>query len=363
MLYAIVALLVIILDQWLKYWVAGNIALNSGIKELIPGVLSLVNIHNEGAAFGFLSGGNARIYFIIICGVFTVAVIVALATNFISGSLGRWSAIFIMAGGIGNCIDRILYGFVQDMFKVEFFNFPIFNVADIFITVFCFVFILHILFGGEKGSARRRRLDDDYDDDDEDEEEAPPVRRRRGEDAEERPVRRRGEDAEERPVRRRRDAFDDDDDEEEDAPVRPVFRRRESEEAPVQKQPARKSRQPKYEQEYEQFKAARAARQQQAPAVPVQNAPVVDPSDPFAEWERANSRVEAQKTAAPAAAPVQAPVQPPVRPIVQEQIPVQPRQPAAPVQPAPIPAPAPAPAKKPSDGLDFDLEDILSEFK
>ena len=37
----------------------------------------------------------------------------------------------IMAGGIGNCIDRILYGYVQDMFKVEFFNFPIFNVADI----------------------------------------------------------------------------------------------------------------------------------------------------------------------------------------------------------------------------------------
>ena len=350
MLYAIVAMLVIIADQWLKYWVAGHIVLDTGIKTLIPGVLSLVNIHNTGAAFGFLSGGNARIYFIIICAVFTIAVIVALATNFISGSLGRWSAVFIMAGGIGNCIDRILYGYVQDMFKIEFFNFPIFNVADIAITVFCFVFILYILFGGEGRSARSRRLDDeddDYDEEDEDEEDVP--------------ARRRSE-KEEKPIRRRRDAFDEDDDEEEDVPVRSL-RRREKEEDAAPKQPARKSRQPKYEQEYEQFKAARAARQQQAPAVPVQNAPVVDPSDPFAEWERANSRVEAQKTAAPATAPVQAPVQPPVRPIVQEQIPVQPRQPAAPVQPAPIPAPAPAPAKKPSDGLDFDLEDILSEFK
>ena len=346
MLYAIVALLVIIADQWLKYWVAGNIVLNTGVKELIPGVISLVNIHNEGAAFGFMSGGDARIYFIIICAVFTIAVIFALATNFISGSLGRWSAVFIMAGGIGNCIDRILYGYVQDMFKVEFFNFPIFNVADIAITVFCFVFILYILFGGEGRSARSRRLDDDDDYEDEDEEE------------EEVPARRRIE-KEEKPVRRRRDAFDEDDDEEEDVPVRPLRRRAEKEEAPVQKQPVRKSRQPKYEQDYEQFKAARAARQQQAPAAPVQKAPAIDPADPFAEWERANSRVEAQKQAAAPVqpqAPVQQPVQAPAQPV---RTPVQPQQPSAPVSPAP----APAPAKKSSDGLDFDLEDILSEFK
>ena len=179
MLYAIVALLVIILDQWMKYWVAGNIALGSEIKELIPGVLSLVNIHNDGAAFSFLSGGNARIYFIIICAVFTIAVIVALATNLISGPLGRWSAIFVMAGGIGNCIDRILYGFVQDMFKLEFINFPILNVADIFITVFCLVFILYILFGGEKSARRRDRDEEAFDeDDDEEEEEVRPSRRK-----------------------------------------------------------------------------------------------------------------------------------------------------------------------------------------
>lgn len=345
MLYAIVAMLVIIVDQWLKYWVAGNIVLDTGIKELIPGVLSLVNIHNQGAAFGFMSGGNARIYFILICAVFTIAVIVALATNFISGSLGRWSAVFIMAGGIGNCIDRILYGYVQDMFKIEFFNFPIFNVADIAITVFCFVFILYILFGGEGRSARRDD-DDDYDEDDEEDEEEEEV-----------PARRRFE-KEDKSLRRRRDAFDEDD-EEEDEPVRPLRRREKNEDSA--RQPARKSRQPKYEQDYEQFKAARAARQQQAPAAPVQQAPAVDPADPFAEWERANSRVEAQKQAAAPVQPmppVQQPVQPAVQPRPQQpvQAPVQPQQPAA-------PAPAPAPAKKSSDGLDFDLEDILSEFK
>ena len=56
MLYAIVALLIIILDQWTKYWVAGNIVTNTGVKELIPGLMSLVNVHNDGAAFSFLAG-------------------------------------------------------------------------------------------------------------------------------------------------------------------------------------------------------------------------------------------------------------------------------------------------------------------
>ena len=171
MLYSIVALLVVILDQAVKYWVS-NTLFGTDIVKFIPGVISLVNVHNDGAAFSFLSGSGARIYFIIATGVFTVLVIIALATNFISGKVSRWSLVLVTAGGLANCIDRVIYGYVQDMFKVEFFNFPIFNVADIAITVFCFVFILYILFGGEGRSARSRRLDDDDDyDDDEDEDE------------------------------------------------------------------------------------------------------------------------------------------------------------------------------------------------
>ena len=59
MLYAIVALLVIILDQWTKLYVAGNIAPDSS-RVLIPGILKLVNVTNDGAALGFLSGRNAK---------------------------------------------------------------------------------------------------------------------------------------------------------------------------------------------------------------------------------------------------------------------------------------------------------------
>ena len=134
MLYAIVAMLAIIADQWVKYWCSSTIPWNTAGEKFIPGIISLVYVKNDGAAFGILSGGGARIYFIILTGVFTVLVILALATNFISNPLGRWSVVMMTAGGLANCIDRVIYGYVQDMFKLELFNFPVFNVADIFVT-------------------------------------------------------------------------------------------------------------------------------------------------------------------------------------------------------------------------------------
>ena len=158
MLYAIFAVLVIILDQGMKYWVSGAIHMESAGETFIPGILSLVNVHNDGAAFGFLAGSNARIYFIILTGIFTIAVIVALATKFISGPLARWSLVMVTAGGLSNCIDRVLYGYVQDMFKCEFVNFPVFNVADIVITIFALLFVLAVIF------ERERRDDFDFDD-------------------------------------------------------------------------------------------------------------------------------------------------------------------------------------------------------
>ena len=150
MLYSIVGILVVILDQLVKFWVEKTITLEKPIIELIPNVLSIVRVNNDGAAFSFLSGGGARIWFIILTVVFAVLVIIALATNFIKGSFGRWCLVLVTAGGISNCLDRVLYGYVVDMFKIELFDFAVFNVADIFITVGCIAFIIYILFGGEK---------------------------------------------------------------------------------------------------------------------------------------------------------------------------------------------------------------------
>ena len=173
MLYSIVALLVVIFDQAVKFWVTNNL-LGYDVVSLIPGVISLVNVPNYGAAFGILSGGNARIGFIIVTVVFCLAVIIALATNFINGRVARWSLVMVAAGGFANCIDRVIYGYVVDMFKVELFNFAIFNVADIFITVFAIIFAISILF--EKDSTVDE-YDDDEDEDEEDEEEEDKPRR------------------------------------------------------------------------------------------------------------------------------------------------------------------------------------------
>ena len=147
MLYAIIGLLVIIADQWTKFWVSGRVPVETMGEPFIPGVVSFANVHNDGCAFSFLSGSNARIYFIILTGVFTLFVIIALATKLISGKVSRWAIVLVTAGGLSNCIDRVIYGYVQDIFKLEFINFPVFNLADVFITVFAIIFALAIIFG------------------------------------------------------------------------------------------------------------------------------------------------------------------------------------------------------------------------
>ena len=423
MLYAIVALLVIILDQWTKFWVAGHIALNTGSRELIPGLIKLVNIHNDGAALGFLSGKNAGMLFIILCAVFTIFVIIALATKLVKAPIGRWSLLFIMAGGLSNCIDRLLSGYVQDMFMPTFMDkLPIFNVADIFITVFCLIFILFVLFGGRRdeedyddededeeledeeeedeeeeeavekkprslgavfGSKARRDEEEDEDESEDEEEEAEEEkprglfaglrsRSRGGEDEEEdeEEEEEAGEDEEEddlpparrpsrydraarngrRPVkhaaRRSRDEdkdedlYEDEDEAPDEAPA-PRRARAEKKEPAKPKRSSRRDRQAELDEKYARFKAERAAREQKWSAEAPEKPAVVDPDDPFAEWDAAARKAEEAVKPDPLPAPA-----PAVEPA------------PAPVEPAPAPA-----APKAEEGMEFSLEDILAEFK
>ena len=147
MLLILSAVAVVLADQAVKLWVIGNIP---PARELIPGVLSLVCVHNDGAAFSFLSGGGARYLFIFLALAFIAAVIAAIKTGFIKGKLECFCLAMIAAGGLANCIDRIVYGYVVDMFKVELFDFAVFNLADAFITVFTVIFALKVLFSDTK---------------------------------------------------------------------------------------------------------------------------------------------------------------------------------------------------------------------
>ena len=164
MWYAIVAILILIADQGLKYWVTVNIALDTGHVTLIPGVLELTNIHNNGAAFSMLEHAPHWI-FIIFTLVFAAIAVFCLRRNVVHGKVGRWSVVLVLAGAIGNCIDRILSGYVVDMFNFLFARFAVFNLADVFIVVAGITLCLHVIFYRGDGSedacapktARRQR--------------------------------------------------------------------------------------------------------------------------------------------------------------------------------------------------------------
>lgn len=166
MWYAIVAILILIADQGLKYWVTVNIALDTGHVTLIPGVLELTNIHNNGAAFSMLEHAPHWI-FIIFTLVFAAIAVFCLRRNVVHGKVGRWSVVLVLAGAVGNCIDRILSGYVVDMFNFLFVRFAVFNLADVFIVVAGITLCLHVIFYRGDGSedapaskkARRQRTE------------------------------------------------------------------------------------------------------------------------------------------------------------------------------------------------------------
>ena len=324
MLYAIVGMLVIIADQYIKFWVQGHIAVNEA-EEFIPGILSLANVHNDGAAFGFLAGSGVRLPFIILAGVFAVVVILALATNLISGKLARWSIVLVTAGALSNCLDRVLYGYVQDMFKLEFMNFPVFNLADVFITVFAFIFALAVIFG------KTRKDDEDEFFEDEEEEEPAPRRKQKSKN------------------RRARKEEDDEDEDEEEAP------------RPAPKKAKRSKKQADEEEVPAPAPKKAAAAKPAAKAKPA--AAKQEEEDPFAAWERANAKARAVKDRQSAV--VQAAAKPTAKSSSAEASakPAAAKSAASP-KPAAKPAtkPAPKPAAKPVEE-EYSLEDILNEFK
>ena len=154
MLYAIVAVLALLLDQAVKYYVTLQIDLNTGVQPLIPKVVSLMNIHNTGAAFSMLAGKQE-----FLIGVTAVAMLVMLCILLrrkAPNAFAHWGLAMVVGGGIGNLIDRVLNGYVVDYFDVVFMKFAIFNVADCFVVVGCVCLFIGVLFS-EAFDARRTR--------------------------------------------------------------------------------------------------------------------------------------------------------------------------------------------------------------
>lgn len=130
--YFILTTVLVIIDQITKYLTVQNIELHEVIS-VIPNIFSLTYIQNTGAAWSILEG--QMWFFYIVTVIVVVFLLYYLYTEAKEDRILGTILSVILAGTLGNFIDRIIYQYVIDMIKVEFIDFPIFNVADSLLTV------------------------------------------------------------------------------------------------------------------------------------------------------------------------------------------------------------------------------------
>ena len=143
MLAACVSL--IALDQAVKRWAVNNLRGESTIV-IIEGFFGLHYTTNQGMAFGLFQGGR---WFFVISTLLAVVIIIFYEKSLPATWRSFWFRVpltLILAGALGNFIDRLLHGEVVDMFRFLFINFPIFNVADICIVTGAFIYIFAVFF-------------------------------------------------------------------------------------------------------------------------------------------------------------------------------------------------------------------------
>jgi len=160
MLYSLIVLALIAADQGLKYWVVNHLALGES-APLLPGVMQLTRLHNTGAAWSSFSGMTTLL--IAVTALLIVGVLVLLARRIVRHPLGVAGCLLILGGGLGNMIDRVFRGYVVDMFDLQLFQYPIFNLADCFVVVGAILGGVYYLFLYEKTDKKEKSHDPDAD--------------------------------------------------------------------------------------------------------------------------------------------------------------------------------------------------------
>ena len=130
----ILSIVLLVIDQVSKILAVKLIDINSSI-EVIKNFFYLTYTHNTGAAFSILTG--QRLLLIIVAIVILVIIFNYLRKNKVEGKIDTLAFSLIIGGSLGNLLDRIIKGYVIDFldFKIFGYNFPVFNLADIFITI------------------------------------------------------------------------------------------------------------------------------------------------------------------------------------------------------------------------------------
>ena len=130
--YALLAAALVALDQLVKYLVMTRIPLGEHVPFL-PQLLDLTYVQNTGAAFSMFSEHTWALALLSL--VMSVLLALALRRELFRHPLGKLTLTLLLAGAVGNLIDRAFRGFVVDMFNVLFMRFAVFNVADICVVV------------------------------------------------------------------------------------------------------------------------------------------------------------------------------------------------------------------------------------
>lgn len=141
--------LLLTLDLVSKHLIDKSLGTVGASKEIIHGFISFIYVHNSGAAWGIFSG---RQIFLIIISIIVIALFIAfyvLRLRKFKDKISLWLSVslgFIAGGCFGNLIDRIAFGYVRDFINFDFMNFPVFNVADICLTVGIILLFIYFIF-------------------------------------------------------------------------------------------------------------------------------------------------------------------------------------------------------------------------
>lgn len=148
MLYFIVAAALVILDQLTKLAIRSTFALGERLT-LVPHFVGLTYVQNTGMAFSSLSGQTTLLAIVSLLVSIALAVAIAKKSLF-HHPFGQWTLTLILAGAVGNLIDRVFMHFVTDMIQVLFVNFAVFNVADCCVVVGGILLAVYVLFFWDK---------------------------------------------------------------------------------------------------------------------------------------------------------------------------------------------------------------------
>ena len=169
MLCFVFSALIVALDQFFKRWIMRTLDIGEIGPEVIPGIMGLTRWENDGAMLNILSGQQW-----LLAGIAFVAalVLIMILLRYNEGFWGTIGLAAVLGGTIGNLIDRVFNdGKVVDMFRTIFMDFPIFNVADVFITMGFITFLIHFIavsFNADKNERVKAEYDNNeyYEEDD-----------------------------------------------------------------------------------------------------------------------------------------------------------------------------------------------------